>query len=474
MRENLFARRLRLLMIAAAVGLSSVGTTYAGVFTDVNFSNDSDSGIASGGVYTHAININVDDNVTVNGTVFTGTMSNVAAPATNTYSVAGPTNPFGNNPNNNVTGNSRLLTNDFVYNGNPATVTLNNLIVGQHYTTAFYGAGFGDPGGRVVNVATSDGGAVTYDQNKAGNGNGNRLQYEFTATGTTQAFTFTPANPGNTFHLYALSNRLHGYQSLLTDNFYLGTANGDPGGPALLNSNLAARQGGTLAAGGATPITYNSGGNVQVGNGATGPVDRGNYLLTAFGGAASPNHNFNGSEPGVTPNGQMIVSFDMAPNLAGATADNWGAVNLGLAQANQTVFVNDGHSHFGILFRGNGQIQVFDGGSEITGSGTGLGGLGSGSANWTSLTGVTNDLHHFDLIASDPALHTIDVYADGSFVTEFSKASGFSDGGNNYIGLHGSSVAGFDNLSVAQVPEPVSMSLGLGVCALLLRRKSRR
>ena len=459
--------------IAVAVGLSvAAGYAKAGDFSDQNFTGDADSGIRFDGVYTHALNLNVDDNLKVNGAVFTGTGSGVAAPATNTYSIAGTGFTFNNNANN-LSGQSHGLATDFVYGGNPQVVTLNNLIPGQSYETTFYSVGFGPVGDRVQDIATGDGGFLGgYDQNKAGSGNGNRLTYSFTAGSPTQTFTITPQNPANTFHTYALTNRLVGYQSILTDNFYLGTNNGDPGGPMFLNSNLPARQGGTLAVSG--PVTYSVRWNVQVGNGPTGPVDRGNYLLTAFGGAASPDHNFNSVGGG---DGRMIVSFDMAPNLNPNTADpnttsEWGGITMGLSQANSTVFINGAVPHFGILFRGNGGIQAFDGANDITGTGT-----GGDAARWYPDDGannVTNQLHHFDLVLSDPTLASIDVYADGNFVTTFSKPGGYSDGGNNYMNLIGERIAGFDNFQVAQAPEPATIGvLAMGGVALLARRRKR-
>ncbi len=471
-RSGRNGKRPSLACVAVGIGLSfvAINARAAGAFSNTNFTGDADSAINAGAVYTHALNFLTDNNLSINGAVFTGTGGTVLAPATNTYSVTGTNQPFNGNANN-LAGNSSGLATDFVYNANPEILTLKSLIVGQFYVTTFYNVGFGPVGQRVVDIATSDGGVVIgYDQNKAGNGNGNRLSYSFVATANTQTFTITPQNPGSTFHNYALSNRLVGYNALLSDNFYIGTNNGDPGGNALLNSNLPARQGGTIPIVSGANVTYSNSGNVQVGNGPTGPVDRGNYLLTAFGGAASPNHNFNGAEVGVIPNSKLIVSFDMAPNLAPIDPSDWGGISLGLAQANQTVFINSAAPHFGILFRGNGGIQAFDGGSDITGSGT----AGAG-ARWYADDGVnnvTNQLHHFDLILSGPTLNTIDVYADGLLIDSFAKAGGFSDGGNNYFNLVGSRVAGFDNLVVSQVPEPATMgALGIGAIALLTRRR---
>ena len=464
---------VRVLRLAAALAaISFAGTpAAAGTFTDTNFTGDADSGIVGHGVYTHALKLDFDDNRTVNGAVFTGTGTGVAAPSTNNYSIAGPTNTFGGNTNN-LSGNSNGLATSFVYNGQPEVVTLRNLRIGQSYVTTFYGVGFGSAGGRVSDITASDGGSVVYDQNKAGDKNGNRLEYAFTATANTQSFTITPRVPADTFHTYALTNRLLGYNALLTDNFYLGTSNGDPGGPTFLNTNLPARQGGTLAAGGATPITYTAGGNVQVGNGPTGPVDRGNYLLTAFGGSASPDYNFNGSDPRMRADRPILISFDMAPNLGNADPGNWGAIDVGLAPDRRNVFVNDAAPHFGILFRSNGLIQAFDGATDITALGT-----GGANARWYADDGVnrvTNALHHFELILSDATASTIEVYADGNLVSTFNKPGGFANSGNNYINFVGSDIAGFDNLIVAQVPEPTALGLVSLAALTLATRRHRR
>src|SRR3954469_15621210 len=148
-------KRSRAVSIAIGIGLSALATCAgaAGVFSDSNFTGDVDSGINAGSVYTHALNFLVDNNLSVNGAVFTGTGAGVVAPVTNTYSLAGTNQPFNGNGNN-LVGNSNGLATDFVYKANPEVLTLNNLIAGQSYVTTFYNVGFGPVGDRVVNIST--------------------------------------------------------------------------------------------------------------------------------------------------------------------------------------------------------------------------------------------------------------------------------------------------------------------------------
>ena len=384
--------------------------------------------------------------------MFTGSGTG-ANPATNDYSTTGLSNGFGGFGSGIPGAVGGLFTN-FLYNGNPETVTLNNLRVGQQYVSTFYNAAFGPVGGRVTDVSTSDGGFITFDQNSA---SGSLLKYAFTATSTTQTFTLLPHAPGDTWHQYAFSNEIVGYKALFTDNFYA------PSNPDTndVNFNLPARQGGTLVAGGG-PISYTPAGNTQVGNN-TGGIDNGNYLLSAFGGNSAINHNFNGSDSA----GGLSISFDFAPNSVGnGDTTVWESINLGFDFGNRNGGVNSGASHFGILFRSNGSIQAFDGGSSV-----------SGAETWG--TGATNQLHHIELLITDPTdLNPFDgfgqtdigVYADGLLIYSYSKGGGgYTD---NFMNFQSTFIGGADNVMVAQVPEPGTFALlALGGLAMLRRRR---
>ncbi len=443
----------------------SAGTVVPSGFSAAAMTGDADSGITPDKAFTHALNFNATGNRTVSGAVFTGTGANVDNPATNNYSTANLTNNYANH-NPPVSGEVKQLLTDFLYNGeSPETITLNNLRPGQKYVTTFYGTSFGTVGTRPLHITTSQGDQVAFDQNFTSGSNGNQLRYEYTAQSTSITFTINPLISGS-MHQYALSNELVGYRALLTDNYYA------PSNPDTmnLNFNLAARQGGALVADGG-PISYTRSGNQQVGN-ATGGIDGGNYLLSAFNGTSAVDHNFNQADS----QGGLLIAFDMAPNsVASGDTSVWTAISLGLSGANRNAFINTSPEHFGILFRSNGGLQAFDGSAVVSGAGDA----------WTA-TGlpVTNQLHHIELLLNDPTdgnpfdgvgQTDILVYADGLEVFSYSKAGGYTD---NFINFSSTNIGAVDNLLIAQVvPEPVSLALlGLGIGSLsgYLRRRRKR
>lgn len=225
---------------------------------------------------------------------------------------------------------------------------------------------------------------------------------------------------------------------LLTDNF---TAVGNPN-TFDLNYNLANRQGGALAG-----ATWVGSGNTQVGNPTAG-IDGGNYLLTAFNGTAALNRNFNGLDS----QGGLKISFNLAPNSTNINDQNvWGGISLGMSAADKNAFINSNVPHFGILFRGNGGIQAFDGNQDVTAIGQLY------NSNWGA-TGNDGTLHPFTLMATDPTdgnpfdgvgLTNIDVYANQTLIYQYVKSSGGYS--NNYINFVSAGISGLDNLTIEKL-----------------------
>ncbi len=437
----------------------------AGTFQLFSLSGDADSGISATDAFTVAIDANGGGNTTVNGAVFSSSFggnpgTNGNSPGTNNYTTTGLGNTYGGNVPLNVTGNIGSMMQNFNYVGNPETVTMKNLRVGQEYTSSFYSDAFGAPDLRMVDFTTSDGGSFSaFNQNQGGT----RLTYTFTAVSTSMTFTITPQNTANTFHNYAFSNRANGYKSLFTDNFRA------PGNPDTgdVNFNIAARQGGSVVLSGG-PISYSKDGNTQVGNdtGFSGQPYGGDYLLSAFGARTALNHNFGGAESA----GGQSISFDFIPNT-GNNGDTgvWESIELGMSDADKLTGVNGGATHFGLLFRGNGEIQAFDGGSLV-----------SSGQNWGGTS--INAFNHIELLLTDPTDSNpfdgvgqtdIGVYSNGALIYSYSKGGGgYAD---NFINFGAAHIGGVDNFAVAQVvPEPataISLVGGLGMLLGLRRRR---
>lgn len=231
---------------------------------------------------------------------------------------------------------------------------------------------------------------------------------------------------------------------LLSDNF---TVSSNPT-TTNLNYNLAARQTNSLVG----PTNWVGNGNVQVGNPTAG-IDAGNYLLVASSGTAALDRNFNGA----IAQGGLKISFDLAINTTGQTADNWSSFNLGLSEANKNASVNASLSHFGILFRGNGSIQAFDGSNDITGAYNSWGGIGNNGT-----------LHPFSIILTDPTDNNpfngvgqtnIDVYRSNTLIYSYVKGNGgYSD---NYLNFGASSVGGVDNFRIEKLEETLRLLEGV-------------
>ncbi|MBN2506321.1 MAG: immunoglobulin domain-containing protein [Verrucomicrobia bacterium] len=241
--------------------------------------------------------------------------------------------------------------------------------------------------------------------------------------------------------LLALASPLSGADAtvLVLDDFDANTSNVND-----LNTDIA-RQTGTLA-----PITYTMAGGPgnyghQLQNGSAL-----NQLLLADGvqSISSPDYDFSGAS---SING-LRISFDVdaMPSVYGGTSDHWGCINLGLSQADQMAFVNAGVPHFGILFRGAGTIQAFDGGTVVSPSPEPVySTTGPGTWSHIELRITDEDGNPFDGAGNT----TIEVFSNGAATPlfTFTKTGGYA---HNYINLIGEFRSHFDNFEIAQLPEP--------------------
>jgi len=167
------------------------------------WNNDADSGITNDHTYTMAVNMK-GAQVAIGGVSF---QSHVMSGPN--FSIGGPDSTF-NNHVNNVTGDSAVMANDFIY-GSPGarTLTLSNLTPGTQYRTTFFGVGFDAAASRSQMFSATGGDAVIQDENIYGQGNGMRQEYTFMADGSgSQAFTITEQVLTRSFHMYGLANRV--------------------------------------------------------------------------------------------------------------------------------------------------------------------------------------------------------------------------------------------------------------------------
>lgn len=178
-------------------------TTATPKFSTSAWNGDASSGLNNSLTYTHAFNFGGAGNApntTVNGVAFTG-VEGGSPTVPGSFSLNRP-NAFGVDPNN-VAGNSADLAKSFIFNNDNATLSLEGLTDGQTYRTSIFTVGFDDVPGR-NSTLSANGERLTVDASGLGNNNGTRVDYEFTASGTTQNIDIEALN--GTFHTYAFAN----------------------------------------------------------------------------------------------------------------------------------------------------------------------------------------------------------------------------------------------------------------------------
>ena len=170
------------------------------------WNGDATSGIdIAANTYTHAVNLGsggLASDTTINGQLFNGVSEgSPAVPAS--FSPTGPGAAFGGGGDANSV--SSDLSNSFVFSGADSLLTLEGLTPGVEYTTSLFSVGFDVDSFRSSTFSSGDD-LFTADVNEFGDNNGLRLDYTFTADGTTRVIAYSALEGSSTFHLYGFAN----------------------------------------------------------------------------------------------------------------------------------------------------------------------------------------------------------------------------------------------------------------------------
>ncbi len=186
----------------------------SGRWTDVEWTDDTTSGVDNQFVYTHAYSFGTAAGAVINGVPFTG-VAGVNPAVAGKFSTAHFVNVY-NGDANNITGGSAALAHDFIYSGanvvsgDYEVITINGLTAGTDYVATLYTAGWESPD-PTIRWATFNfaGDLLTINQDRFDNNNGHRISYRYTAgTNGTAVLNIAPINPVNvSIHAYGFSNR---------------------------------------------------------------------------------------------------------------------------------------------------------------------------------------------------------------------------------------------------------------------------
>jgi hypothetical protein len=187
---------------------STVATLSLRRFSFTNWTDDASSGIDSAYVYTHAYNFGTANGTTINGVQFTGVAGGNPV-VTNKFTVTGVPSIVNNDANNIPDGTgSRVLANDFIYGGNPGTLTLSGLTPGKDYLLTIYSMGWEGPGTRPIHYTAAGGQELDVDQDSFDDNNGIRISYQYTADAQGSVTISTaPIRATFTHPMYGFSNR---------------------------------------------------------------------------------------------------------------------------------------------------------------------------------------------------------------------------------------------------------------------------
>lgn len=245
--------------------------------------DDASTGIDSNYGYTHAYNLGTEVTTTVNGIDFTGVTGGNPAVA-GRFAIAGMVNVYTGDTNNVGEAGVELASN-FIYGGNPGSLTLQGLTPGNEYVLTLFTVAWEDANQRWITFRSGSD-ELSIDQDVYNNDGGLRIEYRYTADATgTLTVTANPFSADATpnvcsMHLYAFSNRLANLppaaeiaQQPVGGRFFIGdeaTLTGTASGAAPLTYQW--KKNGTNIAGATSPTL-----TIPI----TGGADAGRYTLTA-------------------------------------------------------------------------------------------------------------------------------------------------------------------------------------------------
>ncbi len=213
--------KLPLLSTIAALALAATAAR-AGTWSTAAWTGDSTTYISSTQTLW-AYHFGSTNPATVNGVSVPGIAGPTSASAQ--FDLTGTSAVF-NNFTNNLTAQggpgSAVMAADFIYSGNPAAITVKGLIAGNTYTVSFFGVDFAND--TRLNRFTSGSDVLDVDEHLFGSANGVRVDYTFTASGATRAFTIAIQNPNfASWHLFGLALRLETEPTKVTNTQDAGT-----------------------------------------------------------------------------------------------------------------------------------------------------------------------------------------------------------------------------------------------------------
>lgn len=171
------------------------------------WNDDADIGVDSAYDYSHAYSFNTSNSAFINGVTFLGVAgaNPTVAAGVGAFSMTGYTATFPGDTNS-ITGDGAVMATDFVYNGNPGSLTLRALKPNRKYLLSLYSVGWEGPNNRWITF-TQGSERLTFDQDAFGDNAGNRISLAYTSDADGNATINLIPLSDATFHIYGMSNR---------------------------------------------------------------------------------------------------------------------------------------------------------------------------------------------------------------------------------------------------------------------------